>query len=84
MLKPTRTIAHGPSTGSRRVAAVLFVVAASSVLVPPPAHAYLDPISGSVLLQVIVAGVLAVSLGAKRRWAQVTQFFRRRSSRSDQ
>jgi hypothetical protein len=33
---------------------------------PRAAHAYLDPISGSVILQALIAGVLGVLLSIKR------------------
>ena len=76
------TAAPTPPSDRRRALVTAFgVIALSGLLVPQPAHAYLDPISGSVLLQVVVAGVLAFSLGAKRRLARLTAFFRKRSSR---
>ncbi|MDP2528787.1 MAG: hypothetical protein Q8W51_03555 [Candidatus Palauibacterales bacterium] len=35
---------------------------------PTPAHAYIDPASGSLVLQVAAAGVLAALLTMKRIW----------------
>ncbi len=56
----------------------LLAIAVAGVVVPRPAHAYLDPISGSVLLQVLVAGVLASVFGVKRFFADLAAKFRRR------
>jgi succinate dehydrogenase hydrophobic anchor subunit len=58
------------------VALVLYVV------FPAPAQAYVDPVSGSILLQVLAAGVLAAAFTfkqvthrirstARRIWAQI-------------
>ncbi len=40
-----------------------------------PAHAYLDPASGSILLQMIVGGVAGVALAAKLFWHRILGFF---------
>jgi hypothetical protein len=37
-------------------------------LLPSPAVAYIDPISGSILLQILAAGVLGAVLTVKRFW----------------
>jgi hypothetical protein len=51
-----------------RFLAVFLLVA---VVFPPPAAAYLDPLSGSILIQVVAGGVLAGSLTLKRFWRRV-------------
>jgi hypothetical protein len=42
-----------------------------SALIPPAAAAYIDPVSGSIILQVVAAGILAASFTLKRFWSQV-------------
>ena len=41
---------------------------ALSLLVPLPAAAYIDPLSGSILLQVLAAGFFATAFTVKRVW----------------
>jgi hypothetical protein len=56
---------------------LLIALIVAHVAAPPPAHAYLDPISGSVILQVLIAGVLGALLTIKRvSWA-MRDFFSR-------
>ncbi len=44
-------------------------------LITRPAHAYLDPASGSMLLQMIVGGVAGVALAVKLFWHRILGFF---------
>jgi hypothetical protein len=46
------------------------------------AHAYLDPGTGSMLLQVILGGIAAVGVALKMFWHRIVAFFRP-GSRSD-
>lgn len=39
------------------------------------AHAYLDPGSGSMLLQVILGGIAAVAVALKLAWHKIVIFF---------
>ena len=41
--------------------------------------AYLDPGTGSVILQAIVGGVAAAAVGARLYWRRLTRVFRRGS-----
>lgn len=41
------------------------------LLVPAPAHGYIDPISGSIILQVVAASALAGLFTIKRFWRHV-------------
>jgi hypothetical protein len=43
---------------------------------PAPAHAYIDPVSGSIILQVLAAGALAAAFTFKRFAFKVRQFAR--------
>ena len=54
----------------RIFAGVLFVVSFSG-----SAHAYLDPGSGSMLLQVILGGIAAVGVALKLAWHKIIIFF---------
>jgi len=53
------------------------IVALAMLLTPIQAHAYLDPASGSLIIQVLVASVLGFIVGFKRIWFAITDFFRR-------
>lgn len=39
---------------------------------------YIDPGTGSLLLQVILGGIIAGSLFIKNKWAAFTDFFKRK------
>jgi hypothetical protein len=47
------------------------------LVAPPAAWAYLDPGSGSLLIQVLVATALGMIVGVKRIWFTITEFVRR-------
>lgn len=55
----------------------MFVLVASHLLAPPAAHAYIDPLSGSVLLQALIAGVLGALVSIKQVSTAVRLFFAR-------
>lgn len=69
----------GPGAASGRSgawlpAALIFV----AVLDPrQPAHAYLDPGTGSIILQLLLGGVAGGVVIAKLYWQRVTSFFKR-------
>jgi hypothetical protein len=46
-------------------------------LLPTPAQAYLDPGSGSMILQILAAGLVTASVVFRRSIARVLGFFRR-------
>ena len=48
-----------------------------------PVDAYLDPGSGSMLLQILLGGFAAVGVIAKLYWHRVTRLFRRRGLPGD-
>ena len=47
------------------------------LIFPQPAHAYLDPGTGSYILQVLLAALLGIGLVLKIYWTKVTGFFKR-------
>lgn len=56
---------------------LLVALLAAHVLTPSAAHAYIDPVSGSVILQALLAGALGVLLSVKRVGFAVRTFFSR-------
>lgn len=60
-----------------RLAWVLGLTAGLSLLVIPTAGAYLDPGSGSIIFQAVIAGAMASSLAIKIFWRRLTVFFGR-------
>lgn len=57
-----------------RVLAGLLII---SFVFPRPAYAYLDPMSGSIILQAVAAGFLAALFVFKRFWYHVADRCRR-------
>lgn len=47
------------------------------------AHAYFDPGTGSIILQAVIAGIAAVSIGLRTFWSQLKAFFARNRSGAD-
>jgi hypothetical protein len=66
-----------PLTARSLANRLMFVLVASHLLAPTAAHAYIDPISGSILLQALVAGALGALLSIKRVGFAVRAFFSR-------
>jgi hypothetical protein len=46
-------------------------------MTPTPAHAYLDPGTGSYILQALIAGLLGAGLVVKSFWRGIAAFFSR-------
>ncbi|NSW92674.1 MAG: hypothetical protein HPY74_18860 [Firmicutes bacterium] len=46
-------------------------------ILPLPAHAYIDPSSGSYVLQAILASLLAVPFVIKKYWNKIKDVFKR-------
>jgi len=53
------------------------------VLLEVPVEAYLDPGSGSMLLQILLGGFAAVGVIAKLYWNRVTSLFTRKDASRD-
>lgn len=56
---------------SRRLIVLVLLLA---VCVPRQAHAYLDPTSGSILLQVLLGGLAGAALAIKLFWHKILGF----------
>ena len=50
-------------------------------LIPSNAHAYLDPGTGSYILQMIIAGILGAAFAIKMFWIRIKGFFEKMFSR---
>lgn len=59
------------------------IVAASCLLAAPSAHAYLDPGTGSLIVQGAIAAVAAVFVAGKLYWARIKSWFKRSSPASE-
>jgi hypothetical protein len=54
---------------------------ALATVVEPPAHAYLDPASGSMLLQLVLGGVAGAAVAVKLIWHRIRGLGRRDTQR---
>jgi len=45
------------------------------LVLPSDAHAYLDPGTGSYLLQVLLAALVAITFGFRAFWSRIKGFF---------
>lgn len=52
----------------------LMLFIAAGLLFPPSSYAYLDPSSGSYILQIIVVGLVAISVTIKTWWRTIKAF----------
>lgn len=55
---------------------LLVVVVLVCLTFSRPAHAYLDPGTGSYILQLILAGLLGAAFAVKLFWKQIRSFFK--------
>ena len=67
-----------------RLTKVLLVLILLSLVFPRPAHAYLDPGTGSLIIQVIVAALLGAAFTVKVYWQNIKTFFANRFSNKAQ
>lgn len=82
-MKPTSPINPADSSRPRESVQVIgwrraLVLLAALLPVAPHAHAYLDPGTGSIILQGLIAAVAAVVTYAGLYWQKVKSFFSRR------
>ena len=62
----------------------LFVVAMALAVTLPlvvirPAHAYIDPGTGSIILQSLIGGLVAAVFVARLYWEKIKSFFRKQA-----
>lgn len=60
------------------------VLAVPLALLPAPAYAYLDPNSGSLLLQVLLGGFAGLAVLFRLYWKRLVQLFSRKRPGDDQ
>jgi hypothetical protein len=61
----------------RRPAGYLLLLALPLLLLPSVAHAYLDPGTGSYVLQLLIGGLLGGLFAVGMFWRRVVAFFKR-------
>ena len=61
----------------RIVLRMILAFLVASAISPRPAYAYIDPMSGSIILQALAAGFLAALFMLKRFWYRVAEGFKR-------
>ncbi len=62
----------------------LFALAIILLLSAVPAHAYLDPASGSMFLQLLLGGAAGVALAVKLYWRKLLGFLGIKKEQDDQ
>lgn len=72
-----RVSALGSPCGKRRSSAIALsiFIALSILCVPGAAYAYLDPGTGSMILQALIAGLMGALVTIKIYWARIKSFF---------
>lgn len=65
----------------RFISSVCLFVFLSILIIPSSTYAYIDPGTGSYILQMIAAGILGGLFAIKMFWLQVKNFFKRIFSR---
>ena len=56
---------------------LIILILLIAVISPLPAYAYLDPGTGSMVIQVLIASLAAVGVAVKSFWTQIKIFFSR-------
>jgi len=59
----------------KRLLLIALMAVSLKFVLAPPAHAYLDPGSGSFIVQMIVAGLMGSLFMLKLYWKKVKEFF---------
>ncbi|HEY8108968.1 MAG TPA: hypothetical protein VIF43_03095 [Patescibacteria group bacterium] len=61
----------------RHIKDFAWATAITVVIVPANAHAYIDPGTGSVIIQAVIGAVVAVGFFLKTNWLRVKTFFKK-------
>lgn len=61
-------------TRTKTVMTALLVLVLCNLSVPRPAHAYLDPGTGALIVQVVIAGVIGAAATLAVYWKRVRSF----------
>jgi hypothetical protein len=79
-----------PSKGVSRLkraggmTATLLVLVASIIALPKPVYAYIDPGTGSLVIQAVLAAVLTVGATVKVFWHQIKEKYRKLFNKNEQ
>ena len=63
---------------------MILLVAASTLLFPYYAYSYIDPGTGSYIIQIVIAAVVAVSFMVKIYWLKIKGFVGQLFSKKEQ
>ena len=61
----------------RHIKDLALFAAIAAVVIPADAHAYIDPGTGSVIIQAVIGAVVAVGFFLKTNWIRVKTFFKK-------
>ena len=67
----------------RRYEFFLLALVAMLFVFPRRAEAYLDPVTGSIIWQVAIGGLLAVTATIRIYWGKIRSFFSRKTPSGD-
>jgi hypothetical protein len=67
----------------KRYEYLLFGLAAMLFVFPKTALAYLDPVSGSIIWQALIGGILALSVTIRLYWRKIRSFFTKSEAKRD-
>jgi len=67
------------TSSKRRIVDILVFVPILSLAFASPAHAYIDPGSGSALMSIIIGAFVAVGLTIKTFWYRITSIFKKKT-----
>lgn len=65
-----------------RTTSILGLLLCWQLVAPRPAAAYLDPLSGSIVVQVIAAAALGAAVGVRRSWQSILRAVRKLTGRA--
>jgi uncharacterized protein HemY len=63
---------------------MVLLLAAIAMIFPQYAYSYIDPGTGSYVIQIIIAAFVAVSFMVKVYWLKIKKFFRRLFFKTEQ
>ena len=67
---------RGASAPGSRILGACLLLGALALLFPPPAAAYLDPGSGSFILQILAAFLLGAGVAIRMQWRRIKRWLR--------
>ena len=68
----------------RKLDLILALAMVFAVVVPPPAHAYLDPGTGSAIVTAVLGFFAAVAFTVRKYYYKIVSVFRRKDESSDE